>query len=449
MSQAATGGPLLGGFRCGSIAAVTAAAADTLACWVALSRVPRLGAARFRLLEAHFEGDLTRAWQASTRELRAAGIGGAAAQGIAAARSATSPDAELERLAEYGVTALTWQDVGYPPRLKETPDPPPVLYLMGNLLPDDETAVAVVGTRRPTDYGRRATDGLCAGLAEHGITVVSGLALGIDTCAHTATLRAGGRTVAVLGNGLDMIYPAENGRLAQRIIAAGGAIVSEFALGVRPEASNFPRRNRIISGMTLGTLVTEASETSGTRWTVYHALEQNREIFCVPGSIYSPASKLTNRLIREGAKLVCEVGDILTELGLDAAARQMPLSLSDTSSENNGENGGLENAGLESVGPESIGLENTGLENAGNDGDGVDRKGSDMLNGAVAERTPAEAVDADEAAVLRQVTAEPIHIDDIVRAVGQPVSEVSSRLTMLELKGLIMAAGAMHYQRLG
>ena len=451
-----TGGPLLGSRRCGSIAAVTAAA-DTLACWVALSQVPRLGAARFRMLEAHFEGDLTRAWSASTRELRAAGIGGAAAQGIAAARSATSPDAELERLAQYGVTALTWQDAGYPPRLKETPDPPPVLYLMGNLRPDDETAVAVVGTRRPTDYGRRATDGLCAGLAERGITVVSGLALGIDTCAHTATLRAGGRTVAVLGNGLDMIYPAENGRLAQRIIAAGGAIVSEFALGVRPEASNFPRRNRIISGMTLGTLVTEASETSGTRWTVYHALEQNREIFCVPGSIYSPASKLTNRLIREGAKLVCEVGDILTELGLDDAAHQIPLGLADTSSENDGENdgesdgenGGLENAGPESVGLDSVGMENTGLENAGNDGGGVDRKGSDMLNVAVAERTPAEAVDADEAAVLRQVTAEPIHIDDIVRAVGRPVSEVSSRLTMLELKGLIMAAGAMHYQRVG
>ena len=415
----------------GKIPAVTAAAPDTLACWVALSQVPRLGAARFRLLEAHFDGDLTRAWRASPRELRAAGIGGAAAQGIAAARTATSPDAELERLAQYGVAAFTWQDDAYPPRLKETPDPPPVLYLMGHLIPEDETAVAVVGTRRPTDYGRRVTDGLCADLAQRRITVVSGLALGIDTCAHAATLRAGGRTVAVLGNGLDTIYPAENSQLAQRIIAAGGAIVSEFALGVRPEASNFPRRNRIISGMTLGTLVTEAGETSGTRWTVYHALEQNREIFCVPGSIYSPASKLTNRLIREGAKLVSEVSDILTELGLDDAARQMPLALSDTST----------------TSPQNPVPENT--DSANNVADGLDLPPSDLLNGAVAERTPPTALDPDEAAVLRQVTAAPIHIDDIVRAVGRPVSEVSALLTMLELKGLIMPAGTMHYQTVG
>ena len=422
----------------GKIAAVTAtvAAADTLACWVALSQVPRLGAARFRLLEAHFDGDLTRAWRAPTRELRAAGIGGAAAQGIAAARAAASPDAELERLAQYGVRALTWQDDAYPARLKETPDPPPVLYLMGTLLPEDETSVAVVGTRRPTDYGRRVTDGLCAALAQRRITVVSGLALGIDTGAHTAALRGGGRTIAVLGNGLDTIYPAENGRLAQNIIAAGGAIVSEFALGAKPEPSNFPRRNRIISGMTLGTLVTEAGETSGTRWTVYHALEQNREIFCVPGSIYSPASKLTNRLIREGAKLVCEVGDILAELGLDDATRQIPLDLTDNAPQN----------AVPGAGPVVNDDYRVRVR------EGVAPAASGMLNGAAAGGMPAappESVDPDEAAVLRQVTAEPIHIDDIVRAVGRPVSEVSGLLTMLELKGLIVAAGTMHYQTVG
>ena len=417
----------------------TAAAADTLACWVALSQVPRLGAARFRLLEAHFDGDLTRAWRAPTRELRAAGIGGAAASGIAAARADTSPDAELERLAQYGVTALTWQDDAYPARLKETPDPPPVLYLMGTLLPADETSIAVVGTRRPTDYGRRVTDGLCAALAQRGITVVSGLALGIDTGAHAAALRGGGRTVAVLGNGLDTIYPAENGRLAQNIIAAGGAIVSEFPLGARPEPANFPRRNRIISGMTLGTLVTEAGETSGTRWTVYHALEQNREIFCVPGSIYSPASKLTNRLIREGAKLVSDVGDILSELGLDDATRQIPLDLADNAPQN------------------AAPVTSDHAANGYRVNDGVDRTASDLLNGAAAPgipvgmpaptpAAPPEPLDPDEAAVLRQVTAEPIHIDDIVRAVGRPVSEVSGLLTMLELQGLIIAAGTMHYQ---
>ena len=422
------------------ITAVTtaAAAADSLACWVALSQVPRLGAARFRLLEAHFDGDLTRAWRAPTRELRAAGIGGAAAQGIAAARADISPDAELERLAQYGVIALTWQDDAYPARLKETPDPPPVLYLMGNLSPDDETSIAVVGTRRPTDYGRRATDALCAALAQRRITVVSGLALGIDTGAHAAALRGGGRTVAVLGNGLDTIYPAENAALAQRIIAAGGAIVSEFPLGARPEPSNFPRRNRIISGMTLGTLVTEAGETSGTRWTVYHALEQNREIFCVPGSIYSPASKLTNRLIREGAKLVSDVGDILSELGLDDATRQMPLDLADNAPQN--------------AAPVTVGDDDAGNGYRYRVPDGLDRTASDLLNSVATGAMPAappEPLDPDEAAVLRQVTAEPIHIDDIVRAVGRPVSEVSGLLTMLELQGLIMASGTMHYQTVG
>jgi len=146
---------------------------------------------------------------------------------------------------------------------------------------------------------------------------------------QAATADAGGRTIAVLGNGLDTVYPRENRRLAERIVAAGGAVVSEFALGVRPEASNFPRRNRIISGITLGALITEAGETSGTRWTVFHALEQNRELFCVPGSIYSENSKLTNRLIREGAKLVCDVSDILVEVGLDTAVRQMPMDLAE------------------------------------------------------------------------------------------------------------------------
>ena len=201
----------------------------------------------------------------------------------------------------------------------------------------------------------------------------------------------------MLGNGLDTVYPRENLGLAERIVAEGGAVVSEFGLGVRPEASNFPRRNRIISGMTLGTLVTEAGETSGTRWTVYHALEQNREIFCVPGSVYSETSKLTNRLIREGAKLVTQVGDILEEIGLDQSERQMPLEM-----------------------------------------DKSERPELDK---------PASLADiGDEADLLRHIAADPTHIDDLVRASGRPISEVSGLLTMLELQGLVQQVGAMHYQ---
>ena len=397
---------------------------DTLAYWLALSQVPRLGAARFRMLESHFGGDLTRAWHAPGRELRAAGIGRAVAQAIVDARDRISPQQERQRLADAGLAALTWHDHGYPPRLRETADAPPILYIRGTLLPADETAVAVVGTRRPTSYGYRATADLSAALATSGVTVVSGLALGIDARAHQAALDAGGRTIAVLGNGLDTVYPRENTHLARRILDEGGALISEFPLGVRPEAANFPRRNRIISGMTLGTLVTEANETSGTRWTVYHALEQNREVFCVPGSIYSDASKLTNRLIREGAKSVCEVNDILTEIGLDTVDRQMSLGLAG--------DGTAANAG----------------DNRRN---GVDPAASNVVNDALEWRptspaAPPETADPDEAAILRHIAAEPTHIDDIARAADRPISEVSGLLTMLELKGLAEPVGTMHYR---
>ena len=387
-----TFGRCLKKLRCDRIPAVIASATESLGYWIALSQAPGLGAARFRLLESHFGGDLELAWNAPQRELRAAGLGGKVAKAVIEVREKVSPDSELERLEKSGVQALTWHDERYPGRLKETVDAPPVLYWRGDLSPDDEASIAVVGTRRPTDYGRRITADLCAALAARGVVVVSGLALGIDTEAHRATLDAGGRTIAVLGNGLDSVYPSENRRLAERIVADGGALVSEFALGARPEASNFPRHNRIISGMALGTLITEAGETSGTRWTVYHALEQNREIFCVPGSVYSESSRLTNRLIKEGAKLVCDVRDILEEIGLDGEPKQMPLGLAQPQ-----------------------------------------------------ERKP-QPVEPEEADLLRHVTTEPTHIDDLVQLNGRPIAEVSSLLTMLELKGLVQQVGTMHYR---
>ena len=373
------------------------------------------------MLESHFGGDLESAWQAPQRELRAAGIGGSVAKAIVEGREKVSPDGELERLYRSGVAALTWHDAEYPRRLKEIADAPPVLYCRGALHPDDDTAVAVVGTRRPTDYGYRITAELCAELAMRRVVVVSGLALGIDARAHQATLDAGGRTIAALGNGLDTVYPRENRRLAERIVGEGGALVSEFPLGARPEASNFPRRNRIISGMTLGTLITEASETSGTRWTVYHALEQNREIFCVPGSVYSNTSKLTNRLIREGAKLVCDVSDILVEIGLDGAARQMPLAMDAGAEKQSGVGEHYRNGVDKSLYAESDARAEATMPNP-------------------------EPADSDEADVLRHITHEPTHIDDLTRLAGRPITEVSGLLTMLELKGLVVQAGMMHYR---
>jgi DNA processing protein len=281
--------------------------------------------------------------------------------------------------------------------LKEIHDPPPVLYYKGTLLPSDERAVAVVGTRSPTSYGREAAASLAGDLARNGITIVSGLARGIDGIAHRAALDNGGRTIAVLANGLDIVYPREHTGLFQQAQEAG-AVVSEYPLGVRPDPRSFPRRNRLISGMSLGTLVIEAPETSGARWTVQHALEQDREVFCVPGSIFSPTSQFTNRMIQEGAKLVSVYTDVLEELNLAVVVHQIEMPLA------------------RAEGPAFIGGE--------------------------------QAADDVETALLSHLDAEPLHIDDIRRSVSLPINVVSSLLTMLELKGKVRQVGCMHYIRL-
>ena len=256
--------------------------------WVAFSRIPQLGTVRFRLLEGYF-GSLAEAWTASLGILKAAGIDDKTACGIVSHRPGISPDEEMEKLERARVKVINWNDPTYPPRLKEISDPPPILYIRGNLLPEDERSVAVVGTRRATTYGREAAHTLTRDLAWSGVTIVSGLARGIDATAHRAALESEGRTIAVFGSGLDIIYPSEHAKLAREIEAAG-ALLSEHPLGARPDARHFPRRNRLISGMTLGTLVVEAGAISGALLTVRQALEQNREVFCVPGSIFSPVS---------------------------------------------------------------------------------------------------------------------------------------------------------------
>ena len=359
--------------------------------WVALSRVRNLGTTRFRKLEAFFS-DPEHAWNAGPGELRAAGLDARTAAAVVDTRRTISPDAEMARLEEAGVRAVTWHDPDYPSRLKQIDGLPPVLYVKGALIPDDERAVAVVGTRSPTTYGREAAAALTSDLARCGITIVSGLALGIDGIAHRTALAQGGRTIAVVASGLDIVYPKDHAGLFGRIVEQG-AVVSEYPLGTRPDPRNFPRRNRLISGMSLGTLVVEAGEKSGAGWTVYHALEQNREVFCVPGSIFSPASRMTNRLIQEGAKLASSHIDILEELNLRAVSHQIEMRL--------------------------------------------------------AEDLP-PSPDADgEAGLLRCLNHEPMHIDDIQREASLPVSLVGSLLTMLELKGLVKQVGGMNYVRIG
>lgn len=223
---------------------------DELKYWVAFNRIPRIGRARFTLLRDHF-GSLADAWRAGTSELKTAGLDARSAQQIGTRRPTIDPDAELQRLADGEVQAVTWLDDDYPARLKEIFDLPPVLYIRGRLLPDDERSVAVVGTRKPTAYGREAAYRISADLAESGVTVVSGLARGIDAIAHRAALEGGFRTIAVLGSGVDVIYPREHAKLAGEIVEQG-ALVSEHPMGVRPDAQNFPRRNRIISGLNAG-----------------------------------------------------------------------------------------------------------------------------------------------------------------------------------------------------
>ena len=372
--------------------------------WVALSEIPQLGAARFRRLESYF-GSLEHAWRAGLSELRRAGLDSRTAQGVVEGRQRLNPDDAMESLARAGVAAVNWNGDVYPPRLKQISDPPPVLYYIGEIKPEDECSVAVVGTRRPTKYGKKAADFLSRDLASAGITVVSGLALGIDGVAHHAALNCGGRTIAVVAGGLDSVYPKEHAGLFRQV-QGQGAVISEHPLGMRPDPRSFPRRNRLISGMTLGTVVVEADEDSGTRWTVYQALEQNREVFCVPGEIFSPASRFTNRMIKEGAKLVADYTDILEELNLPDVASA-------------GHNSGATSYG----GPSA--------NQAGTAGKG--------------ESEETEELDAGEAALLAYLSGEPVHVDDLCRQSGLPIASVTSMLTLLELKGKVEQVGSMHY----
>lgn len=240
-----------------------------------------------------------------------------AADGVAEARKDPWAEEEQARARERGVTLLTLDDPRYPRALLSTYDPPVVLYVQGELLPEDALAIAIVGTRHCSHYGRSQAEKLAAGLAVAGFTVISGLARGIDSAAHVGALSADrGRTVAVLGNGIGVVYPAENKKLYERIIGAPlrGAALSELPLDAPPDAQHFPRRNRIIAGMSLGTVVVEGSETSGALITARYAVDMDREVFAVPGSVESPNSRGPHRLIKAGAKLVEDVEDILDEL---------------------------------------------------------------------------------------------------------------------------------------
>ncbi|MBN1965406.1 MAG: DNA-processing protein DprA, partial [Anaerolineae bacterium] len=288
--------------------------------WLGFNRVAGVGPQRLRLLLEHF-GDLERAWHANAEVLRQAGLDRRTRENLQAARRSLDLNALQRELDDLGVTALTWDDLDYPPVLRELPDAPPVLYVRGTLLPEDNWAVAIVGTRKASSYGVDIAYQLAGALAAAGVTVVSGLALGIDAAAHRGALDAGGRTSGVLACGIDVIYPPEHRKLAQAV-SEHGALVTEFAPGTQAEAKNFPPRNRIISGLSLGVIVVEAGEQSGALITASCAAEQGREVFAVPGRTTTAASKGTNRLIQDGAKLVMSIDDVLVELNLTRGTAQ-------------------------------------------------------------------------------------------------------------------------------
>lgn len=290
-----------------------ATAEDELAALVCLNQVPGVGPLTFRALRERF-GSAARVLGAPASLLREVpGIGPKLADRIAHARKDYPAQEEIDRCPPLGVALLPSFDHNYPARLAEIPDPPALLYLRGGFTHEDRLAVAIVGSRNCTPYGQRITQKLASSLARTGLTIVSGLARGIDSVAHHAALDAGGRTIAVLANGLAEVYPPEHRGLADEI-ARSGAIVSESPLGQKPIAGLFPQRNRIISGLTLGVVVIEATPRSGTLSTARHALEQGREVFAVPGPVDSLSSRGCHQLIKDGAKLVETADDILEEL---------------------------------------------------------------------------------------------------------------------------------------
>lgn len=315
------------------------------------------------------------------REIK--GIDEELAQRIVNYKRDEETEERIKKAKELKVKVFSYLDEDYPENLKGLPSSPPFLFIRGEIKKEDKLAIAVIGTRRATYYGKMVAERLASQLAEEGIVIVSGLARGVDTKAHIGTLKAKGRTIAVLGCGIDVYYPPENRKL-QNEIAEKGALVSEFNLGTPPFAMNFPKRNRIISGLSLGVVAVEAGKSSGVMNTVNWALDQNREVFAVPGGILSKASEGTNRLIKEGAKPITSIDDILMELGLSKKKKEkaIPVQLS-----------------------------------------------------------------KEEEIIFSLLSDKPIYVDELTEFLGKPVSEVLTHLLNLEMKGLVRQLPGKQYIR--
>jgi DNA processing protein len=366
-----------------------ATARDDWRWWLALRMSRGVGPVVFQALLRAFATPAA-VFNASVHALVCAGVRPEVARAIHAFADWPAVERQLERLAHRGVSLITWHDPHYPANLRQIHDPPPFLFVQGELQARDALAVALVGSRNVSAYGLRVTRELAEGLVHYGVTVVSGLARGTDAAAHWAALRAGGRTIATLGSGIDVVYPSEHHALF-RSIARQGAVVTELLMGTQPDAENFPNRNRIISGLSLGTIVVEAAEKSGSLITAALAAEQGRDVFAVPGAV-SARTRGTHRLIREGAKLTERAEDVLEELAPQLLARLAPAA-------------------------------------------------------------PLQLT-AEEGAVLNSMRHETLHIDEIITRSGLPAATALQTLLALELKGVVQqlpgkyfAATAVDVQR--
>ncbi len=355
---------------------------DTKAYWVGFNLVKGIGAVRLRQI-IDFFGTLEIAWNSPQEGFLAAGLPSKVVENFQQVRRQVDLDLIMANIEKKRIKVMTWEDSEYPRRLKEINQAPPVLFINGSINVEDDWAVAVVGTRRVTPYGRQVTAEIARFLAQNGVTVVSGLARGVDAIAHQTAIQAGGRTIAVLGNGVDVVYPPEHRKLASDI-ALQGALVSDYPLGTPPDGVNFPPRNRIISGLSLATVVVEAGEKSGALITAEFAVEQGRDVFAVPGSILTPQSEGTNRLIEQGARPLLKMAEILDALKLE----QIP-----------------------------------------------EKQLTRKLN-------PASAVEKN---LLNCLSQDPMHVDELCGLSGLPISQVSATLTMMELKGMVTQVGGMNY----
>ncbi len=348
--------------------------------WLALKMVRGVGPVIYQGLLRAF-GNPAAVFAASLHQLECAGVRRELAQAIRGFSDWAAVDAQLERLARGGASLITWNDAAYPANLRQIHDPPPCLFVQGEMQSRDRLAVAVVGSRSVSAYGLRLTREIAAGLVRYGVTVVSGLARGTDAEAHWAALRAGGRTLAVLGSGVDVVYPSEHHALFQAI-QREGAVMTELLMGTKPDPENFPNRNRIISGISLGTVVVEASEKSGSLITAALAAEQGREVFAMPGAV-GARTRGTHRLIRDGAKITECAEDIVEELAPQLLART-------------------------------------------------------AVSGPI-ELAPLEAT------LIECMHHETVHIDTLVARSGLPVSQVLQTLLALELRGVIQQLPGKHF----